>query len=254
MVRDSSPAPVWPDPAPPEAEPRLSARAAAHLGARYLAGLNPETTLFITASKSFATQETLTNSQRARRWLAAAAGTRAKMTLTDAVVTYSEPGAFAPTLKADRLFYEPGKRITGENGRLGLGDFHLFTLPKFDRPVEDSIIGHLTARVGYRHYLGAYLDLGLQVPVWPGINLGGDFAEYTARGPMAGPSGTYRLTPDGGDITGSFQSGFLDDHGDRGIDLLGRPVPAKRGFFEWSHQQTIGDRVTVTGEFNWCSR
>ena len=42
MVRDSSPAPVWPDPAPPEAEPRLSARAAAHLGARYLAGLNPE--------------------------------------------------------------------------------------------------------------------------------------------------------------------------------------------------------------------
>ena len=181
----------------------------------------------------------------------AAAGTRAKMTLTDAVVTYSEPGAFAPTLKADRLFYEPGKRITGENGRLGLGDFHLFTLPKFDRPVEDSIIGHLTARVGYRHYLGAYLDLGLQVPVWPGINLGGDVAEYTARGPMAGPSGTYRLTPDGGDITGSFQSGFLDDHGDRGIDLLGRPVPAKRGFFEWSHQQTIGDRVTVTGEFNW---
>src|SRR5271157_1878755 len=40
MVRDSSSAPVWPDPAPPE--PRLSARAAAHLSARYLAGLNPE--------------------------------------------------------------------------------------------------------------------------------------------------------------------------------------------------------------------
>src|SRR5208283_5368433 len=42
MAHDSSPAPVWPDPAPPEAEARLSARAAAHLSARYLAGLNPE--------------------------------------------------------------------------------------------------------------------------------------------------------------------------------------------------------------------
>ena len=42
MARDSSPAPLWPDPAPPEAEARLSTRAAAHLGARYLAGLNPE--------------------------------------------------------------------------------------------------------------------------------------------------------------------------------------------------------------------
>ena len=182
---------------------------------------------------------------------AAAAGTRAKMTLTDAIVTYSEPGTFAPTLKADRLVYEPGKRITGENGRLGLGDFRLLKLPKFDRPVAEPIISLLTARVGYRHNLGAYVDLGLHVPVWPGINLGGDVAEYTARGLMAGPGGTYRLTPDGEDVTGSFRSGFIEDHGDRGVDLLGRPVPQARGFFEWSHQQTIGDRLTITGEYNW---
>ncbi|HSB97956.1 MAG TPA: glucose-6-phosphate isomerase, partial [Spongiibacteraceae bacterium] len=42
-----------------------------------LAALDPATTLVITASKSFATQETLANSRRARQWLAAAAGTRA---------------------------------------------------------------------------------------------------------------------------------------------------------------------------------
>lgn len=182
---------------------------------------------------------------------AAAAGTRAKMTLTDAIVTYTEPGTFAPTLKADRLVYEPGKRITGKTGRLGLGNFRLLTLPKFDRPVAEPIIPYLTARVGYRHNLGAYVDLGLHVPVWPGIDLGGDIAEYTARGLMAGPSGTYHLAPDGEEITGSFRSGFLDDHGNRGVDLLGRPVPEERGFFEWSHQQTIGDRLTITGEFNW---
>ncbi|WP_115717688.1 glucose-6-phosphate isomerase [Gallaecimonas mangrovi] len=37
-----------------------------------LGKLNPETTLFITASKSFGTQETLTNSESARDWLQAA--------------------------------------------------------------------------------------------------------------------------------------------------------------------------------------
>jgi len=40
----------------------------AHLGAT-LAGLNPETTLFIVSSKTFTTQETLTNACSAREWL-----------------------------------------------------------------------------------------------------------------------------------------------------------------------------------------
>ena len=38
-----------------------------------LAGLNPETTLFLVASKTFTTQETLTNAHQARRWLLEAA-------------------------------------------------------------------------------------------------------------------------------------------------------------------------------------
>ncbi len=45
----------------------------AHL-ADTLAGLSPETTLFIVASKSFTTQETMTNAASAKRWLAAALG------------------------------------------------------------------------------------------------------------------------------------------------------------------------------------
>ena len=39
-----------------------------------LAGLNPRTTLFIVASKTFTTQETLANARSARAWLLAAAG------------------------------------------------------------------------------------------------------------------------------------------------------------------------------------
>jgi len=41
-----------------------------------LAKLNPETTLFLVASKTFTTQETMTNARQARRWLLAAASDR----------------------------------------------------------------------------------------------------------------------------------------------------------------------------------
>jgi len=42
--------------------------------AETLRGLNPETTLFLVASKTFTTQETLTNAKTARAWLTAALG------------------------------------------------------------------------------------------------------------------------------------------------------------------------------------
>ena len=182
---------------------------------------------------------------------ATAAGTRARMTLTNAVVTYNEPGPFAPTLSADQIIYEPGRRIMGEHGHLGLGDYSLFALPKFDRPFDQSLISYFTTRVGYRHNLGAYVDFGLHVPVWPGINLGADLGEYTARGVMFGPSGSYQFKSAGAEITGSFSSGFINDHGDKKTDLLGRPVPEERGYFEWRHLQTIDDHLTLTGHFFW---
>ena len=182
---------------------------------------------------------------------ASATGTRARLTLTNAVVTYNEPGPFAPTLSADQIIYEPGRRIMGEHGHLGLGDYSLFALPKFDRPFDQPFISYFTIRVGYQHNLGAYVDFGLHVPVWPGINLGADLGEYTARGVMFGPSGSYQFKSGGAETTGDFRSGFINDHGDRKTDLLGRPVPEGRGYFEWRHQQTIDDRLTLTGQFSW---
>jgi LPS-assembly protein len=182
---------------------------------------------------------------------AAAAGTRLRMTLTNAVVTFGDPGPFAITLAADQMIYEAGQRVMGEHGHLGLGGYPLFTLSKFDLAFDQPLISYLTVRVGYRSVLGAYADFGLHVPVWPGINLGADLGEYTARGVMFGPSGSYHFKSDDEEITGDFRSGFIDDHGDRSTDLLGRPVPEERGYVDWRHQQTIDDCLTLTGQISW---
>ena len=62
-------------------------------------------------------------------------------------------------------------------------------LSKFNRS-SVAAAAPVTARAGYTHTLGASLDLGLLVPVWPGVNLGADLGEYTARGLIAGPTGS----------------------------------------------------------------
>jgi glucose-6-phosphate isomerase len=60
----------------PGATPRLHyvANVDGHDLSSTLAGLNPETTLFLVASKTFTTAETMTNARSARAWLSAALG------------------------------------------------------------------------------------------------------------------------------------------------------------------------------------
>ena len=182
---------------------------------------------------------------------AEAEGTQKEMILTRAVVTYNEPGGVSPTLTADRILYVPGKKISGENAFLGLGSRRLIPLAKFDQPIADALVPTVSARAGYDHAFGAFLDVDVRVPVWPGIKLGADIGEYTERGPIAGPVGSYRYAGDGQDVTGGFTSGFIHDRGTLGTDILGRPVPANRGYFDWSHQQIIDENLTITGQYNW---
>ncbi len=182
---------------------------------------------------------------------ASAAGTRERMTLIGATVTYGEPGPFTPALFARELIYEPGRRVSTRHGSLGLGAHRLFGLPHLERSFAAPLVGDVTGRIGYRSNLGAYFDLGLRLPLWPGINLGANLGEYTSRGPLAGPTGDYHFKTSDQEVTGSLDSGFIDDHGERKVDLLDRPVPAGRGWVSWSHQQTIGDRIALDGEFNW---
>ncbi len=182
---------------------------------------------------------------------AAATGTRERMTLTGAFLTYGEPGPFAPTLFAGELIYEPGKRIATRHASLGLGGHRLLALPRINRAFGAPFVSQLNGRVGYRSNLGAYLDLALHLPLWPGIDLGANLAEYSARGPLVGPIGDYHFKTGDSDVTGSFDSGFIRDHGDRKTDLLGRPVPADRGYVAWRHQQTVGDHIALSGELNW---
>ncbi|EKE74895.1 glucose-6-phosphate isomerase [Gallaecimonas xiamenensis] len=69
-----------------------------------LAGLDPQTTLFITASKSFGTQETLSNSESARDWLKAAGASFEDLAKHFVAVTANVPKAEAFGIAAQNCF------------------------------------------------------------------------------------------------------------------------------------------------------
>jgi LPS-assembly protein len=85
------------------------------------------------------------------------------------------------------------------------------------------------------------------------VQLGVDAGLYSARGIMIGPSGKYHQTTADSTVDGYFRSGYIYDTGDRKTDILGDPVPPNRSYFEWQHQQQIGDHFTLAGQLNYWS-
>ncbi len=171
--------------------------------------------------------------------------------LENARISYEKPGPFAPTLTAAKVTYSGDQELRAERVRLGLGLFQPIVLPTFNRNLNAPFFSLLTATGGYRSSLGAFLVAGLELPLTPTFNLGGQIGLYTNRGIMAGPSGSYTLGEAGSG--GSFRSGYIHDNGDTLTDVLGAAVPKDRGYLEWDHRQRWGERLTLNGALNYWS-
>ena len=182
-----------------------------------------------------------------------ATGTPDSLVVNNAIVTLPEPGALVPTLEAARVFFTENRQVRAEDAALGLGRVHPIALPGLSHNVRNALLPSVAVSGGYRRTLGVYIEGSLQIPVTPALRLGGDLGLYTNRGIMAGPSGTYGATHGDNTFFGQFRSGFISDYGTRYTDLIGRRVPRERGFVEWEHLQTIGERLSIAGELNYWS-
>lgn len=180
-----------------------------------------------------------------------AAGTPNEITIARARIAFGEPGPWQPTITADSVIYSPGKRLRSENAHAGVGKARFLPFPRLQQDLAAPFIGAVTLGGGYRRSLGAIAEAGVLVPVRAGVRLGGDLGIYTSRGIMAGPSGRYQISEDPEKLRGHFRSGYINDHGNKGIDLLGRPVPEDRAYVEWQHRQLLTDRLTLAAQLNW---
>ncbi|MBI5381505.1 MAG: LPS-assembly protein LptD [Opitutae bacterium] len=183
---------------------------------------------------------------------ASAEGNRTQLVVHHATASLREPGPWAPTLVADTLTYKFGERLQAERAHLGIGPIRPFALPHFDHHLKEPLRSYFSLFGGYRGSLGAFVEVGMRLPVSSSVNLGADLGVYSARGVMAGPAGDYAWR-DGAEqeIWGRFRSGYINDHGDKKTDVLHRAVPEERSYFAWDHRQRINAHLTLDGTFNY---
>ena len=181
-----------------------------------------------------------------------AVGSLEEITLKRATVTYGEPGPWQPTFRAEKIIYAPGKRLRTEGAQAGIGHTQPLPFPRFQQDLKEPFVSFASLNGGYRSSLGAFAEAGLHLPTASGVRLGGDVGLYSARGIMFGPSGSYGGTASAdADLRGYFRTGYINDHGDKKSDILGRPVPENRGYVEWQHDQKIGENLALTAQLNW---
>lgn len=180
-----------------------------------------------------------------------AEGTRQETTLRRARVSFGEPGPWQPTWSADLIVYGADGKLRSENSRVGLGSAQPVPLPHFQRRIGQPLEADVSFSGGFRRSLGLFADALALVPLNPSLRLGADVGLFTNRGLMAGPAGRYGDPENPERLRGGFRSGFINDHGNKETDLLGRPVPENRAYLEWDHRQELGEATRLTGVVNW---
>jgi len=174
--------------------------------------------------------------------------------LNNATLFYHEPGPFSPTLTAEKIRIIASDKVVADKARLGIGSTSIIPFHSITQTVNDPIISHMTAKIGYKKSLGAFADLGLHLPISPGVKFGGDVGLYTARGLLFGPSGTYNMVENDHQVIGSLKTGYISDHGDKQTDILNRPIHSNRGFVQWQDEHTsLTHNTSMVTQLNYWS-
>jgi LPS-assembly protein len=183
-----------------------------------------------------------------------AEGTREEMVIHNATIVYGEPSHWQPTVRADTIVYSPDHFIRVVHSWIGIGDTDLIPIPHLSQALTGPLaLPDISVSPGYRSDLGAMLEMRLETQAEPGLKAGGELDAYSNRGFMFGPVGDYSSADGSGDVAGFLRSGFIDDLGKRGTDLLGEGIQKDRGFVEWNHQEELTDNLTLDGDVNWWS-
>ena len=168
---------------------------------------------------------------------------------------YGNPGPFALSVSAPRIRYarnggDPFVRM--ERARFRIGDVPFFFLPGYTHYLREAPY-FFEMNAGFDGELGAYLQTTTLLPTTSWLRSGANFDLYSKRGLLAGPAGQYVFESGRHQIVGALSSGYINDQGTTGEDILNDPIAEDRGFVEWRHRQRFGDRFQVTGVTSYWS-
>jgi len=166
---------------------------------------------------------------------------------------WQEPDALAPRLKVSQIHYLPDQeRLIAHHAWFYIGKVPFFYLPYLNvRTIERPF--SLEGRFGYRRDLGAYTQTTTQLSIIDGLKLGLIADYYTQRGFLFGPKITNRLYQKSIQLEGFVDAGFIQDHGNRGLDILGRPIEKSREFIQVREKSTLSQHIDWTAKIDYWS-
>lgn len=183
-----------------------------------------------------------------------AQGNLQRVVIYQATVSYTEPGHWKPTIKAESVIFTPGHFIRLGTSRIGVAGVAMLPLWNMAKTLDESALrSYTTFTGGYRSRLGAIGGASLRIPIASGVRVGVDADLYTSRGLMIGPGADYAVQGDDQQWMGSLRTGYIWDYGKRGTDILGDPISHNRAFADWQQQAQLSDNLTLDGELNWWS-
>ena len=173
--------------------------------------------------------------------------------VTEATVYYGEPDYFSPRLTAASVSWQRDQGIDASRATLHAGPVPIFWLPRVVAPIDRPGFD-FDGALGYRSNLGAFAEAGVLFPVAPNLALGPRLGLYSQRGWLIGPRLSLFPNASRPDFpTLELDAGYINDHGPKGFDTRGLPVPEDRGYLDLSYRQAFTDRLSLAGTLTYWS-
>ncbi len=185
-----------------------------------------------------------------------AEGNPRKLDIVDATVSFGEPEPLNPVVRSGLMTYShPDNQpdtVQLQKNRLGIGSVNVLPLPTFVESPSAPTLSGFEAQAGFGGKLGTYLDLTVTAPASSSTALGAELGLFTKRGVLFGPVARYKARDaDGVGAQGSLRTGYIEDQGDTGLDIVDRPIDSSRGFVDWEHHQLFTPRLSLDGRVNY---
>ncbi len=173
--------------------------------------------------------------------------------LSGPTLFFGEPDPYGLNIVAKSATYRDATDdILLKQATVRIGSLPVFYLPSYTQGRESQPPMSLQAHFGSRRDLGIYArttSFWIQNPAFePGLLLD----VYGDRGILAGPAlkYDYEADPSWWQV-GTFESGFIHDAGNRGLDITNQPIGKNRFFADWQHQGSIAGEVDITSSLWW---
>lgn len=166
------------------------------------------------------------------------------------MIAFGSPDAFVPNVTAQSAIWNPQERsLTLNHSLLKIGAVPFFYWPSLKiRPNQSPF--HADFKVSYRKSLGGVFKTKFSLPIAIGLEPGVNVAYFSRRGVLAGPTLSTDFSNAHISAKGDLTTGFIRDRGDRGTDILKRPIGKKRDYISWRQKIKAKDHLEVTAKID----